>query len=152
LAALIQQTHMHTITSEDDDVAAVAAELGARLTRFNEAQRGPLGTRYVALTVRDNSGTMVAELTAEVFWNALYVHLLWVDEEFRRQGYGTLLLRRAEDVAIESSCDLAYLSTFAFQAPAFYLRREYSVIGELPNVPPGSKRQWLCKTLRTHAR
>jgi GNAT superfamily N-acetyltransferase len=142
---------MHAITSEDENLAAVAAELGARLTRFNEAQVGPLRTRHVAFTVRDPGGTIVAGLTAEVFWNALYVHLLWVDEEFRRQSYGSLLLRRAENLAIENSCDFAYLSTFAFQAPAFYARQGYSVIGELPNVPPGSKRQWFCKALPKRA-
>jgi GNAT superfamily N-acetyltransferase len=94
---------MYAITCEDHNLAAVAAELDARLTRFNEAQAGPLRTRHVALTVRDHSGTMVAGLTAEIFWNALYVHLLWVDEACRRQNYGTLLLRRAENVAIENS-------------------------------------------------
>jgi ribosomal protein S18 acetylase RimI-like enzyme len=138
---------MYAITCEDHNLAAVAAELEARLTRFNEAQAGPLRTRHVALTVRDDGGTMVAGLTAEIFWNALYVHLLWVDEACRRQNHGTLLLRRAENMAIENSCEFAYLSTFAFQAPAFYARQGYSVIGELPNVPPGSKCQWLCKAL-----
>jgi GNAT superfamily N-acetyltransferase len=142
---------MYAITCEDHNLAAVAAELDARLTRFNEARGGPLRTRHVALTVRDDGGTMIAGLTAEVFWNALYVDLLWVDEEYRRQSYGTSLLHRAENVAIDNSCDFAYLSTFAFQAPAFYARRGYSVIGELPNVPPGSKRQWLCKALPKHA-
>ncbi len=138
---------MHRIRSEDHNLAEVAAELGSRLTRFNEALAGPLRARDVAFTVRDDDGAMVAGLTGEIFWNALNVHLLWVDEDYRRQSYGTLLLRRAEELAIENGCGFVYLSTFEFQAPAFYVRHGYSVIGELPNVPRGSRRQWLCKAV-----
>ena len=138
---------MHTITSEDDNLAAVAAELELRLTRFNEARVGSLRTRDIVLTIRDDGGTLVAGLTGEVYWNALHLDLLWVDEEYRLQSYGTVLLRRAEELAIDNSCDFVYLSTFAFQAPAFYAKQGYSVIGELSNVPRGSKRQWFCKAL-----
>src|SRR5437660_1555654 len=133
---------MHPITTEDENLAEVAAELGSRLTRFNEAAAGPLRTRDVAFTVRDDHKAMIAGLTAEIFWNALYLHLLWVDEEYRHQGYGSSLLHRAEELAVENSCDFVYLDTFEFQAPAFYARYGYSIIGELQNVPRGSRRQW----------
>lgn len=138
---------MYPINSEDDNLAEVAEDLGSRLRRFNEAAAGPLRTHHVALTVRDHTGLVVAGLTGETFWNAMHVHLLWVDEGYRGLGYGTLLLRRAEALAIQRSCGLAYLSTFDFQAPAFYVRHGYSVFGELRDVPAGSGRQWLCKSL-----
>ena len=136
---------MLPIISEDDNVAEVAADLGARLTRFNEVQAGPLHTRHIALTVRDEHRDVIAGLTAEIFWNALYVHLLWVDEQHRGQGYGKSLLYRAEALAVETSCEYVYLSTFEFQAPEFYSRHGYSVIGELSGVPRGFRRQWFCK-------
>jgi ribosomal protein S18 acetylase RimI-like enzyme len=140
---------MEAITSEDHDLAAVTAELDARLTRFNEAHAGPLRTRHIALTIRNEAGAIIAGLTAERFWNALHVDVLWVDETYRNQGYGTALLRRAEELAIEASCDCVYLSTFEFQAPRFYVRHGYSVIGELSGVPAGSRRQWYCKKFPT---
>jgi GNAT superfamily N-acetyltransferase len=142
---------MRPVISEADNLVEVANELESRLTHFNEAHAGPLRTRHIALTVRDEDGVLIAGLTGEIFWNALYVDLLWVDENYRHQGYGTSLLRRAEDCAIEHSCNVVYLSTFDFQAPKFYARCGYSVIGELQNVPPGSRRQWFCKTLVKHA-
>jgi GNAT superfamily N-acetyltransferase len=138
---------MHSITSEDQNVLEVSAELRDRLTRFNEAHAGPLRTRQIALTVRNEEGAIVAGLAGESLWNALYVHLLWVDEEYRRQGYGASLLRRAEETAIELSCRCVYLSSFEFQAPGFYTRQGYSLIGELLGVPSGSRRQWFCKIL-----
>ena len=125
----------------------MAADLGARLSRFNEVQAGPLHTRHIALTVRDGNRNVIAGLTGEIFWNALYVHLLWVDELYRGQGYGKSLLHRAEALAVEASCGYAYLSTFEFQAPEFYSRHGYSIIGELSGVPLGSRRQWFCKKL-----
>jgi predicted ester cyclase/GNAT superfamily N-acetyltransferase len=138
---------MHPIVSEEDNVADVAAQLESRITRFNEDRVGPIRMRPVALTVRDDRRQLIAGLTGECFWNSLYVDLLWVDDEYRRQRYGASLLRRAEELAIEHACGSVYLSTFDFQAPAFYAKHGYSVIGELANVPPGSKRQWFCKWL-----
>jgi hypothetical protein len=32
----------------------------------------------------------------------------------------------------------------------FYASRGYSAIGELPDVPAGSKRQWFCKVLEAN--
>jgi GNAT superfamily N-acetyltransferase len=139
---------MHSITSEDHNVREVAADLADRLTRFNEAHAGPLRTRHIALTVRNEEDAMIAGLAGEIFWNALYVHLLWVDEDYRQQGYGASLLSRAEELAIEAWCRCVYLSTFEFQAPGFYAKQGYSLIGELMGVPHGSRRQWLCKMLQ----
>src|SRR3954468_981844 len=110
---------MHPITSEDHNAPAVSTALGNHLTRFNEDHAGPLRTRHIALTVRETDGTMIAGLTGEIFWNALYVHLLWVHEQYRGNGYGRSLMERTEAVAIEASCDCLYLSTFEFQAPGF---------------------------------
>jgi GNAT superfamily N-acetyltransferase len=142
---------MHPITSEDQNLAEVSTELGTRLTRFNEDHAGPLRTRHIALTVRDHDGKMIAGLTGEIFWNALYIHLVWVDEEYRGHGYGRSLMEHVEALAIEASCDCVYLSTLEFQAPGFYTQHGYSVIGELAGVPPGARLQWFCKKLPTAA-
>jgi ribosomal protein S18 acetylase RimI-like enzyme len=138
---------MYAITSEDDHAPEVAADLRRRLLRFNEREAGPMNRRDVAITIRNERGQIIAGLAGEVFWNSLYVHLLWVDEEYRRQGYGGRLLRHVEGLASESSCDCVYLSTFEFQAPGFYAKQGYSVIGELRGVPKGSRRQWFSKSL-----
>ena len=66
----------------------------------------------------------------------------------RDRFVSAMLLARAEQLAVEQSCTVLYPSTFGFQAPGFYARQGYSVIGELENVPPGSKRQWFSKVLK----
>lgn len=68
------------VVREDHNLAEVGAELDKRLGDFNEEWAGPRRSRPVVLTVRDAEGTLIAGLTAEIFWNALHVHILWVDE------------------------------------------------------------------------
>ena len=140
---------MHPIVSEDHHATEIASELLSHLTRFNEAHAGPLRARQVAFAVRDGDARLIAGLVGEIFWNALYVHQLWVHENHRQQGYGSRLLANAEILARRHSCDVSYLSTFDFQAPGFYIKNGYSLIGELRNVPPGWKRQWFSKRLTT---
>jgi GNAT superfamily N-acetyltransferase len=136
---------MHLVTTENHNIREVSSELEARLRGFNEASAGPLRSRPVALTVRDDSGRLIGGLTAEIFWNTLYIDILWVDAEYRGQGYGTLLLQEAESKALADSCEVVYLSTFDFQAPGFYARHGYRAFGELQDVPRGSRRRWFCK-------
>ena len=104
-------------------------------------------TKPIVLAVRDETNRLIAGLTAEISWNALFIDILWVDEEHRRRGYGAALLRRGEDAGRAESCDVACLSTFDFQAPGFYEKYGYDLLGELQDVPRGSRRRWFSKKL-----
>ena len=136
---------MLSIAIENDQAAEAAAEITARLIRFNESKAGPLNRRPLTLSVRDDRGTIVAGLTGESFWNGLYVNILFVDEAGRQQGLGSALLQRAEAIARERDCSYVYLSTFEFQAPGFYVKQGYTAFGELADVPRGSRRVWFAK-------
>ena len=109
---------------------------------------GSLSERFTSTS--EEMRQQAKRASAEIFWNALYIDIVWVDEDHRRRGYGAALLRRAEDAGRAESCDVAYLSTFDFQAPGFYERSGYDVLGELQDVPPGSRSRWFCKKLRGH--
>jgi GNAT superfamily N-acetyltransferase len=137
---------MHRIV-EEENPSSVAEELDSRLRGFNEQHAGPPNTRPLVLSVRDSAGNLIAGLAGEFFWNALYIAVLWVDEAHRGIHCGASLLHRAERIARERGCEAVYLNTLGFQAPGFYLRQGYTVIGELHGVPPGCTRQWFCKWL-----
>lgn len=126
---------------------AFEAELSARLVEFNEAQVGPRNTFRFMLSVRDARGLLVAGLKGETFWNALYVHDLWVATDQRKNGHGSALVGRAEQIARERGCEISILSTFSFQAPRFYESLGYQIFGEVPDLPPGHSRYWLSKRL-----
>jgi GNAT superfamily N-acetyltransferase len=128
-------------------VGVVESELQARLIAINEGHSGPLRPYPFALSVRDKSGTLVAGLKGLVYWNVLRIDLLWVDAAHRGKGHGVSLVRRAEEVARERACEVAFVSTFDFQAPDFYVKLGYTGIGELPGVPEGSRLRWFSKRL-----
>ena len=82
-----------------------------------------------------------------VNWGILHVELIYVFEDYRNQGIASTLLKRAEQIANQNKCYLAYLSTFDFQAKDFYLKQGYSVFGVLENAPKGHARYYMKKEL-----
>ena len=59
------------------------------------------------------------------------------------------MLRQAEQIARERGCVGAYLSTYSFQAPGFYVRHGYVEFGRLEGLPPGMATIFLRKDLRS---
>lgn len=99
------------------------------------------------LFLRDSIQTIVGGLTASTYWSWLDIDTLWVGEVLRHHGYGSRLLQRAEQLAIQRGCQYAHLTTFSFQARGFYEKHGYYVVGELHDYPPGGTYFWLRKDL-----
>ncbi len=70
-----------------------------------------------------------------------------MDESLRQMGVGSSLLKKAEELARESSCTLIYLDTFSFQAPKFYEKLGFEVFGKIENFPETYTRYFLVKRL-----
>ena len=138
---------MYPVTVETNP--AVAAEIDAQLNHFNEKQIGPRNSFSIVLSVRDGKGELVGGLIGETLWNAFWVGVLWVHSEHRKNGYGTALMERAEQIASERDCDVLFLSTMTFQAPGFYTKLGYTAFGELTNAPRGYSRVWFYKRVRS---
>lgn len=140
---------MPEIVAEESDKDAVAEELGRRLREYNEQKAGSLRDSQLVLSMRADNGEIIAGLTAEIFWNAMYIEVLWVHERCRGNGYGAQLMREAERTALARECNVSYLTTFSFQAPAFYASLGYRRLGKLQDMPPGASLDWLYKPLAT---
>lgn len=67
----------------------------------------------------------------------LEIGAVWVEEEWRGQGIGRELMRRAEEEARRRGCLYARTATSQYQAPGFYEKLGYSLYGRLENCPPG---------------
>lgn len=70
----------------------------------------------------------------EICWNWLEIHYLFVDEAFRKSGYGAKLLNEAEKIAKEKQCEFVKLDTLSFQALDFYIKQGYEVYGQIENA------------------
>jgi len=72
---------------------------------------------------------------------------LWIEQNSRSQGYGSELLKVAEQEGIKYGCLYSTLDTFSFQAEEFYLKNGYQRIGEIPNYLFEHSRIFLRKKL-----
>jgi len=79
------------------------------------------------------SGAPLGGLLAETQFLWLKISILVVLPDFRRQGLGQQLMQKAESIALARGCRLAYLDTMEYQAPRFYEKLGYSVVGRLDN-------------------
>ena len=91
----------------------------------------------VGFFVKTDEGEILGGLLGNIWGGWLYISILAVHEPFRGKGYGTALMKRAEQYALERRCTDAWLSTFSFQARQLYERLGYARFGELADYPPG---------------
>lgn len=98
--------------------------------------------------IKDIDGSVIAGINSVLYcWNCLYIDILWVKEEYRKEGYGSALLNEVENIAKQKGCKLVHLDTFDFQAKDFYLKHGYEVFGILDDCPSGHKRFYLKKNI-----
>ncbi|MGC6585590.1 GNAT family N-acetyltransferase [Paenibacillus sp. Dod16] len=88
----------------------------------------------VNLLLRNADDQILGGIVGEICWNWLEIHYLFVDEPFRKSGYGTKLLNEAEKIAKEKQCEFVKLDTLSFQALDFYIKQGYEVYGQIENA------------------
>jgi GNAT superfamily N-acetyltransferase len=99
------------------------------------------------VVLRDDNGAIVGGAMCETRWQWLYVDRLWISDSFRGGGFGSAVLKAAEDEARRRGCTKAYLDTLSFQARPFYEKLGWSVFGTQEDYPPGLTRYFLQKDL-----
>lgn len=138
---------MATVRREGD-IAVTREAVLAGLSAHNASRVGPRNTELLALSVRDDAGTIVGGLIGELKWEWLYVELLWIDDAHRGAGHGEALLAMAEQTARDHGAKGVFLGTMSIQAPGFYPKLGYREYGLLENYPvTGSNLHHFMKTL-----
>ena len=125
--------------------------LDDRLYEFNAARTGFDDGRWLALLARDRSRRIVAGLYGWTWGACCYVRTLWIDEPHRGRGLGTRLMALAEREARKRGARQIVLDTHSFQAPDFYRRLGFEILGSIPDYPRGYAQLFLKKPL-TRAR
>ncbi len=79
---------------------------------------------FVANAKRDSfAGAIVVEL----FWGALHVKYVYVEEEYRGHGVATKLMQHALAYGQDNRCPFAFVETMSFQALGFYLKMGFEL-------------------------
>lgn len=101
---------------------------------------------WINRVIADTYGDIIAGINSKMYcWNCLYIDVLWVKEEYRKEGLGSKILNEIEKVAKDKGCYLIHLDTFDFQAKDFYLKHGYDIFGILDECPQRHKRYFMKK-------
>ena len=98
--------------------------------------------KNISFVLRDEENRILGGITGTIFWYHLHIDFLWVDESLRGEGYGNELLAKIEDFARENNCKLILLDTFSFQAPKFYQKFGYEIVGIIKEHPTIENQQY----------
>ena len=86
------------------------------------------------LKVENEDGEIIGGCIAEAFefgWSRILLEELWVDEGYRHQGIGSMILREVERIAKEKGCRVVTLGTASYMARPFYEKHGYTVFTTL---------------------
>ena len=131
----------------DPDEADMRAVRDGLIEYNRDASGREAGWQPVAIHLVDDNGTAVGGLTGATVFDWLFIQLLHIPQSLRGQGFGSMLMTRAEAFARERGCAGIWLDTFDFQARPFYEKLGYSVFGTIENHPIGGARYFLQKRL-----
>lgn len=137
----------YTLTVEEHPGERDVRLLEDNLHEFNMVATGYFSYRPLAIFVRDEEGRIVAGLTGGMWGGCCEIRYLWVHEALRGMGYGTRLMQAAEREALETGCATIVLSSHSFQAPGFYQKLGYEVVGVAEGYPRGHAQVYLRKSL-----
>ena len=85
--------------------------------------------KFVLKTENEN-GEIIGGCIAEAYeyhWSRMFLNELWVDERYRHQGIGSMIIREVERIAKEKGCRVVTLGTASYMARPFYEKHGYMV-------------------------
>jgi GNAT superfamily N-acetyltransferase len=121
--------------------------LDDRINQYNFETTGITDGRIISFFVRDESGDIIAGLYGWTWGGTCAVRYLWVRADHRKRGCGTALMEAAEREAHVRGCTQIVLSTHSFQAPRFYERLGFEIIGTNFDYPRGHQKHYLRRKL-----
>jgi ribosomal protein S18 acetylase RimI-like enzyme len=100
----------------------------------------------LAAFVRDG-GEVRAGIYGWTWGGTCELQSLWVAPNLRRQGVGDRLLAVAEAEAAARGCRQVVFFTHQLQAPEYYEKRGYEIVGRVDGYPAGTAALWFVKKL-----
>ena len=130
-----------------DAERVVAQRLLDEIAEFNVDTTGIAEFHEVLKVEHDSDGELLGGVYGWSWGGTCWIEALWVREDMRRRGVGSRLLNAAEAEARRHGCKQLALDTHTFQAPSFYRRHGFGVVGELTEYPRGHSKLLLRKQL-----
>ena len=131
--------------------------ISQKLFEFNQAQSKQVvecdrlktkSPTFIEVYAEIKPQKLVGGLVGYIDWGRwLYIDMLWLDANYRKQGIGQYLITSAEQKVKNKGIKRARLCTFDFQALPFYHKLGYTIYGKLEDFPEGHTLYYLKKIL-----
>lgn len=79
--------------------------------------------------------------------DALYIDVLWCNENSRKRGVGKKILTMLDEVATDKGLTKLFVDTYSFQAQEFYMKHGFYSIGIIPDYLLGYDRIFMRKDI-----
>ena len=112
-----------------EDAAYIAEKINEIVPREVDADE-----EEFVLKIENENGEVIGGCIARAYeyhWSRLFLNTLWVDERYRHQGIGSMIIRELERIAREKGCRVVTLGTASFMARPFYEKHGYTVFTTL---------------------
>ena len=124
-----------------------AEEIDERLSAFDESYITYKMEGDIRIGIEED-GKLIAGLDACITtFKILYVSTMFVDEEYRRKGYGARLIREMEKRVAAMGVNTIRLDTFSWQGKEFYEAMGYEAVGHYENPTDGYAEYFFLKRL-----
>jgi GNAT superfamily N-acetyltransferase len=121
--------------------------LDDRLYEYNMSATGIRNGELLAIFVRDPRGAIEAGISGWTWGDCSRIDKLWVHADRRAGGLGRRLVGAFEREAARRGCRVVTLSSYSFQAPAFYQKQGYEQWAVLDGYPSPHHECYLKKRL-----
>ena len=124
-----------------------AEEIESRLGEFDEKYITYKMDGSIRIGIEED-GKLIAGLDACITaFRILYVSTVFVEEAYRRKGYGTKLIREMEKRAAAMGVNTIRLDTFNWQGKDFYEAMGYKTAGFYENTEDGYSEYFFVKRI-----
>lgn len=113
------------------------------IRQFNQQFFQPSEWQSVAVFAKDEAGSIVGGALGEIGCDWLYLRILVVQENLRRQGIGSKILTAFEHEGHKQECVGVHLETLEFSARTFYEKHGYTMFAVQKNYPKGYSRYFM---------
>ncbi|MCL1092439.1 GNAT family N-acetyltransferase [Shewanella kaireitica] len=124
---------------------SVFDELVAGLRQHRNENMGDEDTQPLSVVARDDAGNIIGGVTGRSIYKNFLIEVVWVDKAARGTGLGRQLMQQAEEQAKQRGCLAAQLDTLSFQAPQFYQKLGFEVVGTVPEFAGSPARYFMLK-------
>jgi len=97
--------------------------------------------------IANENGCFIGTIVVELFWGALHIKYVYVDDNYRGKGVGTELMEYALKYGKVKKCPFAFVETMSFQALDFYRKAGFELEFTRPGYKYGTSLHYLRKSL-----